>query len=127
MTCVSLLGHGYNALQARMGKEGGQEWQEEVSLLFAPSFKKIANGEVLVAKASDLISQIDQCRALTGPWTLEVIYVIPAKDNTSCTIRYVLRSEKAGDFDVIALLKSQNGTHIDQIDEVYYQLEMDAA
>lgn len=127
MTCISLLGRRYNTLQTRMGKEEGQEWQEEVSLLFSSFFKKVANGEILVAKASDLMSQIEQCRALAGAWTIEVIYVIPAKDNTSCTIRYVLRSEKAGDFDVIALLKSQNGIHIDQIDEVYYQLQTKAA
>ncbi|MCE2950775.1 MAG: hypothetical protein ACK5TR_06420 [Alphaproteobacteria bacterium] len=127
MTCISRLGHQYNALQMRMGQEDQQGWQNEIPLLFSPTFKKIANGEVLVEKGSDLLPQIDQCRALAGPWTIQVKAVTPAKNNKSCTIRYVLCSQKAGDFDVIALLDSADGRYIDQIDEVYYHLPSSAA
>lgn len=49
-------------------------------------------------------------------------YIIPSADNKQCVIRYILSTDKGGNYDIMAVLSSVDGKKIDLIDEVYYQI-----
>ncbi len=117
---IKSLGFQYNALQMKMGTEEDQSWFETIDALFSENFTKIANGEVLVKARSELHKQIIKCREGAGLWKIKEKKVIPSADNKQCTIRYTISTEKAGSFDVIAILSSANGLQIDSIDEIFY-------
>lgn len=57
-----------------------------------------------------------------GSWNIQVNQIFPSYDNKICVIRYIISTEKVGSFDVMALLKSDNGQTIDAIDEIFYQI-----
>lgn len=119
---IQELGHQYNAIQKEMGRPGTSGWVSTLPTLFSSQFHKIANGTVLVQNRSELEKQILQCREDAGPWQIEEKEMIPSQDNSKCTLRYVISTEKAGKFDVIAILSSTNGRQIDSVDEVFYQI-----
>jgi hypothetical protein len=90
--------------------------------LFSPQSKKIINGKEAVGKRSDLEKQLTDIRAVVDGWTeITDIFTIPSADGKSCTFRYLLNAPKVGWFDIIAVLCSSDGEHIDLIDEIYYQ------
>jgi hypothetical protein len=76
-----------------------------------------------VKERAELNSQIIQCRKDAGPWKIEEKEILPSKDNQSCTLRYIIATENAGSFHVIAILQSKDSLHIDSIDEVYYKID----
>ena len=53
---------------------------------------------------------------------MDIKYVIESATGQNYVIRYILVTEKLGDFDVMALVGSLDGVKIDFIDEVYYQV-----
>ncbi len=120
---IQKLAERYNALQSKMNYLKPEEYSDEISNLFSDHFSKTANGEVLVSERSVLEAQIEDCREEFGSWSIEVDAVIPSQDNKMCTIRYKVLTQKAGTFDVIALLKSEDGIKIDSINEIYYQMK----
>ncbi|HQS84061.1 MAG: hypothetical protein B7Y25_03805 [Alphaproteobacteria bacterium 16-39-46] len=67
-----------------------------------------------------LFSQLKGAKDFAGKWTILSQEIIPSKDNIQCTLRYYLDSEKAGRFEVIAIISAPNG-QIERIEEVYYQ------
>lgn len=110
----------YNEFQHQLGQGVEQDYESIINALFAPDFTKIANGDILVSNRSQLFSQCKNCRDMAGKWTIQSTDIIPSSDNTQCTIRYMLTSEKAGQFDVIAIMSISNGL-INRVDEIYYQ------
>lgn len=122
MLSIKELGAQYNALQMEMGASENQSWLENINLLFSEKFTKRVNGELLVATRSELENQIIKCREDIGSWKIQEKEIIPSKDNQVCTIQYIISTEKAGDFEVIAILKSSNAKQIDSINEIYYQI-----
>jgi len=122
MLSIKELGVQYNALQMEMGASESPNWLENIDLLFSEKFTKRVNGKFLVTTRSELENQIIKCREDIGSWKIQEKEIIPSKDNQTCTIQYVISTEKAGDFEVIALLKSSNAKQIDSIDEIYYQV-----
>lgn len=122
---VSLLAEKYNKFQQDVGQgtHGGGDlsvFEEVVNTLFSSQFKKVANGSELAGDRAQLLPQLKAVKDFAGNWQVDSQLVIPSQDNTKCTIRYFLNSEKAGRFDVIAILTSSNG-QIDRVDEVFYQ------
>lgn len=122
MLPIKELGVQYNALQMEMGASENQSWLENINLLFSEKFTKRVNGELLVATRSELENQIIQCHKDIGSWKIREKEIIPSKDNQTCVIQYIISTEKAGDFEVIAILKSSNAKEIDSINEIYYQI-----
>ncbi len=121
---IKILAERYNEFQHQLGQGVEQDYETIINALFSPEFTKIANGDVLVTNRSQLLSQCKNCREMAGKWTIQSTGIIPSADNAQCTIRYLLNSEKAGQFDVIAIMSLSNGL-IDRVDEVYYQPEND--
>ncbi|MBX9585976.1 MAG: hypothetical protein K2X50_01845 [Gammaproteobacteria bacterium] len=119
---IKVYAERYNEFQHQLGQGVEQDYEAIITELFSPEFKKTANGDVLVSNRSQLFSQCENCREMAGKWTIQSTDIIPSADNTQCTIRYLLTSEKAGQFDVIAIMTISNGL-IDRVDEVYYQPE----
>ncbi len=120
---LRILGQRYNALQQQFGDLTQSDWSQEIENLFSENFSKTANDQVLVAKRADLQPQILALRgAGVGGWTIKVRDVIPSVDGYSCTLDYVLHTDNAGSFHVIAILSSDDGMHIDAVREVYYQM-----
>lgn len=90
--------------------------------LFSPTFEKIANGTVLVANRDALAQQMCDVRGFAGSWRVIDKPTIASTCGTQCVLRFVLETEKAGAFEVMAHLLSRDGVHIDRIDEIYYQM-----
>jgi ribonuclease I len=118
---IQMLAKHYNAIQIRMGNSTNTAWAKDINDLFSENFTKTANGQVLVNNRSELQQQITTCIEGAGLWTIQEKDIIPSKDGQKCTIRYIISTEKAGTFDVMALLTSADGQKIDSVDEVYYQ------
>lgn len=119
---ISTLAASYHEFQHKFGQNEDQDYETIIPSLFSPDFKKIANGKELVSDRTKLLSQLMDAKNFAGKWTILPEETIPSKDNTKCTIRYLLNSEKGGQFEVIAILSAPNG-QIEHIEEVYYQKE----
>lgn len=116
------IAQAYNAFQKKYGQ--ASMWADHAifNTLFSSSFKKIANGAELVGSGAEHESQLAQVKGFAGHWDLEEKFIMPAACQTKCMIRYVLKTEKAGNYDVMALIISYDGQKIDVIDEVYYKI-----
>lgn len=90
--------------------------------LFSPTFEKIANGTLLVANRDALAQQMCDVRGFAGNWQVTDKPTVVSCCGTQCVLRFILKTEKAGAFDVMAHLLSRDGAHIDRIDEIYYQM-----
>lgn len=123
MKSIKELGSQYNALQSNIGSSEDKNWEGIINLLFSENFTKVANGETLANSREALKTQIIKCREDAGKWTIHEKELIPSRDNKMCTIHYTISTEKAESFEVIAMLKSENGEKIDSIMEVYYQIK----
>jgi hypothetical protein len=119
---IANLAKSYNNFQNEYGQSMRPDYEEIINELFSADLKKVANGQELVAKREGLGQQLADVKAFAGNWTINANVIIPSIDNKQCTIRYILSTEKAGKFDVIAILSSANGKQIDAIDEIYYQM-----
>ena len=119
---ITLLATRYNDFQHAFGQGDPADDEDILKDLFAPSFTKKVNGVVLVSERSRLLEQLKSVREMTGPWEIRVQDVIPSQDNTKCTLHYIIATEQAGAFDVIAILTAKSGDHIETIEEVYYQV-----
>ncbi|HEV2524651.1 MAG TPA: hypothetical protein VGU44_05925 [Gammaproteobacteria bacterium] len=119
---IIALAKSYNEFQHAFGQGNHLNYADLIQELFSPAFKKIANGNLLVSERSLLLNQLNGVKEMAGIWEIQSRELIPSQDNTKCTISYIISTENAGDFDVIAILSSSNKKHIDSIEEVYYQI-----
>jgi len=119
---IESLAKKYNKFQNDFGQGAAEDFPTIISQLFSPAFTKTANKSVLVPKRDDLNKQLTDVKGFAGNWSINETFLIPSADNTKCTIRYSLVSEKAGTFDVIAVLSSVDSQHIDSVDEIFYQV-----
>jgi hypothetical protein len=119
---ITRLAISYNEFQHAFGQGNTVNYLDLIQDLFSPSFKKIANGNLLVSERSLLFNQLTVVKEAAGVWEIKLRELIPSQDNTKCTISYIIATENAGNFDVIAILSSSNKKHIDSIEEVYYQI-----
>lgn len=119
---VKQLAEKYNEFQNSFGQSKEEDYQKIVEDLFVNSFAKVANNNCLVAKREDLLAQLLEVKNLAGAWKVIEKDTIPSQDNKKCTIRYILETEKAGAFDVIAILSIAPGNKIERIDELFYQM-----
>lgn len=119
---VEQLVQEYHAFQRDFGSFVPKDYTKIIETLFSPQTKKIINGKEAVSKRSDLEKQLTDIRAAVNGW-IEIIdiFTIPSADGKSCTFRYLFNAPKVGWFDIIAVLHSSDGDHIDLIDEIYYQ------
>ncbi|MBX9804218.1 MAG: hypothetical protein K2Y18_00505 [Alphaproteobacteria bacterium] len=120
MMSIQELAQRYNQFQHDFGQGVSHDYEKVINTLFSQNFKKIANGIELLPERAQLLPQLNGVKDFAGTWAIQSQEIIPSFDNMKCTIRYSLKSEKAGEFDVIAILKAHQG-QIEQIDEIYYQ------
>jgi hypothetical protein len=85
--------------------------------------RRSANGQELVGHRQQLIAQLQGIKEFAGNWTINCLDLIVANEENKCTVRYILSSEKAGQFEVIAIITAQNN-RIESIHEVYYQISV---
>lgn len=112
----------YNEFQHNYGTSEELDYDGIINQLFARHFKKIANGKELVGKRDELLAQLSGVKAFAGNWKIEPIFTIVSDCNKKCTIRYILSSEKAASFDIIAVITADDEGKIEFIDEVFYQI-----
>jgi hypothetical protein len=117
---IKILAENYNQFQHDFGQSLSKDYAKEIEGLFTPNVIKVANGNELVDGRASLLPQLNGVKEFAGNWTIHNQEVIPSADNTKCTIRYDLKSEKAGHFEVIAILSAKDG-QIARIEEVFYQ------
>lgn len=109
----------YNAFQNEFGQNNLKEF--EINSLFTENFKKIANGQTLVEKSSNLLSQLTEIKNSAGSWNIEEIEIQPfSNDEKRCLNHYNLNSEKLGSFDVMSIVTVDEDNLITHINEIYY-------
>ncbi len=113
----------YKEFQNSYGQSEKKDFKETIENLFAIKFKKIANGVELVTERDELEKQLASVKVFAGNWIMRENYIIPSADNKQCAIRYILSTDKGGNYDIMAVLSSVDGKKIDLIDEVYYQIQ----
>lgn len=111
----------YNQFQKDVGEHADANIDRVISELFSESFKKIANGSLLVATRDDLKNQLFEVRQHAGKWTIDVKEILAFQDPQRCLMRYHLASVNFGLFDVMATLRANTSGMIAEIDELYYQ------
>jgi len=112
----------YNKFQNDVGQFLDINIDQTISTLFTESFKKTANGALLVGARNELKDQLLSVREHTGKWTINVKELIKFQELPRCWIRYHLKSVKLGTFDIMATLRMSSVGLIEEIDEVYYQV-----
>jgi hypothetical protein len=117
---INTLAERYNQFQHEFGQDLDQDYDDIINHLFASDFKKIANGNELAGERAQLLPQLKGVKEFAGTWSIQCVENIPSADDEKCTIRYYLNSQKAGQFEVIAILSARQGL-IHRIDEVFYQ------
>ena len=119
---IQHLAQQYNDFMSCFGS--GVEIDQSVLIekLFTADFQKIANGIILTLGRKELENQLTEIKEKTGNWTIETKKILPSADNKECTIRFMAETEKAGKFDVLAVLSSEDNLQISKIDEIYYQV-----
>ncbi len=108
----------YNKFQNDFGQNVEQDYDALIEDLFSPESTKTANGQVLVSSSNELKGQLTAIRDMAGGWTMDIKYIIESSTDQNYVIRYILVTEKLGNFDVMALIGSLDGVKIDFIDEV---------
>ncbi|AZL15255.1 hypothetical protein [Rickettsiales endosymbiont of Stachyamoeba lipophora] len=122
---IANLAKQYNAFQHKVGKSLDDSFKQEIPILFAENFKKLVNGVELVSDRSAISKQLADVKLIAGCWVVELKEHLPCIDNIHCTLRYYLITKNLGSFDVIAILKSHDGNLLDEVNEIYYQMDMD--
>lgn len=112
----------YNQFQNDFGQDVGQDYENIIRRLFTPDLEKVANGNKLANERAQLLPQLNSVKDFAGAWSIQTIEIIPSADNTKYTNRYSLKSEKGGQFEIIAILSIREG-QIHRIDEIYYQTQ----
>jgi chemotaxis regulatin CheY-phosphate phosphatase CheZ len=119
---IQHLAQQYNEFMTNFGAATEIDQSQFIEKLFTADFQKIANGIILTLGRKELENQLIEIKKTTGSWTIEPIKISPAANNKECTIRFMAETEKAGKFDVIAILSSEDNVQISKIDEIYYQV-----
>lgn len=120
---VKEMAQTYNQFQQDYGQENSKDYDALIEKIFAPDFQKIANGVCLVDSRSKLLFQLSEVKHSTGKWrVVEEKELIPAAAEDKCVIRYILETEKAGNFEIITILNIDRENRINKIDEVFYQI-----
>ena len=119
---ISNLAAQYNKFQTEFGAGQDLNYEEKIKLLFTPAFKKIANGKEITSDRSQLYDQLCSVKDSAGNWSITEKEIISSSDNKKCTISYIIKTEKIGVFEVIAILSSPDSKKIHNIYEVYYQV-----
>ena len=96
--------------------------KDMIDSLFSPHFKMIVNGHMVVSSKSNLAPQLQRMLTHFGKRELNIQNIISCADKEQCVVRYFLKIENMGQFDVMAILKSKTGRQIDEIDEIYYKI-----
>lgn len=119
---IQHLAQQYNEFMTYFGAAANINKSLLIEKLFTTDFQKIANGIILTVGRKELENQLTEIKKTTGNWTIEPLKISPAANNKECTIRFMAETEKAGKFDVIAILSSEDNLQINKIDEIYYQI-----
>jgi len=120
---IAELATAYNEFQHSYGQSEEKDYPAVIEKLFSPGFEKTANTQRLVNGRDNLEPQLSSVRAAAEGWNILVKEMIPSADNKKCIISYSLVSKKLGTFDIIAILTSSDGAHIDSVTEVYSVIE----
>jgi hypothetical protein len=80
------LAQRYNEFQNDVGQFLISDMDETISALFSPSFKKIANGSVLVAKREELKDQLTSVLEQAGKWLIDVKETLVFQNSQKCLI-----------------------------------------
>ena len=122
ITAIEQLVKDYHAFQLDFGSFLPKNYTKTIETLFSSQFKKIINGQEAVGNRDGLEKQLTNIRAAVDGWSeITDIFTIPSADGKSCTFRYLFNAPKVGWFDILAIMHSSDGEHIDSIDEIYYQ------
>lgn len=89
---------------------------------FAENCKKVINGDLILATASDFKNHLKEITKVSEGWRIELADKIAANDNKTCVIRYFLSSATLGKFTTIAILRYDHDGLLEEVNEVYHPI-----
>ena len=114
----------YIQFQKDMGKIGGEECLKIIPDVFSADIVKITDGHKHATGHTGLEKHCMELRNLYSTWHVNVKSQVVSDDKKSATIIYEITTDKAGVFEVVAFLKFTEDRKIQEINESYYQLEI---
>lgn len=86
--------------------------------IWAENCQKITNGNVLYKKGSSFLTQLQEARKLAGKWQVDLKEVLTEEQGRMSAVRYDLKSEVYGSFQVCAFLTFDDNNLLIEINEV---------
>lgn len=123
MKSLADIGRSYLDLLKRIGVERTKEYAQEVESLFAPSCKKIVNGEVWYESRDDFLPQLLSTGKAAGLWNIQNLAIIPGIDGKTVVIHFIAPTENIGIWNAITILRCNEQQKIIEIDEIFNSYE----
>jgi hypothetical protein len=123
MKNTAVVGKNYAALLNQIGAEQTLSHEKAVSLLCAPHCKKIVNGAVWFEERDRFLPQLLSTGEKVGFWSIELLDVIPGKDDRTVVVRFLVHTEKSGVWNTMVILRCNDQLLITEINEVFNSYE----
>lgn len=123
MKSLELVGMGYIELLNQIGAAQNLSHAKNVSLLIAPSCKKIVNGALWFEGVEHFLPQLLSTGEKVGFWSIEPLDIIPGKDERTVVVRFLVHTEKAGIWCTFVSLRCNDQLLITEINEVFNSFE----
>ena len=123
MKTLASIGKDYIALVHEMGNKENGSYEKRVLSLCTPDCKKIVNGAVWYEGAKNFVPQLVSTKEKVGLWTMETLDIIPGKDDRTVVVRFIVRTEKAGIWNTLVILRCNDQLLIEEINEIFNSYE----
>lgn len=114
----------YIQFQQAMGKTSGEDCLKMIPDIFSQDVIKNTDGHVRVKGIQELEKHCAELRNTYNNWHLSMKSQKVSDDKKTATVTYEIISDKAGVFEVVSHLKFGENQKIIEIDESYYQMEV---
>ena len=115
---LKVLAATYCALLNGVGTATESDLAGNIEVLFSPEFIKTSCGRVVARGRGELLWQLREWYKVHGGWTVEALETTPHPDGVHCRIVYLWFTKHSGAREVVVTFSSQDGVHIDAMDEV---------
>ncbi len=116
---VESVGKDYIALLNRIGAHQNLSYMKDVEALCAPNVVKIVNGEVWFKNVADFLPQLIKTGKDIGFWNMEALDIIPGKDDRTVVLRFIVKTEKGGNWMTMVIIRCNGDLRITEIKEVF--------
>ena len=88
----------------------------------ASDIKKFINGSLVCNNRAEVIKQLADVKSIAGEFNIQCQNTIENTGKRESSLRYQLSSKTMGEFITIAILKFDEAQKLQEIDEIYHQI-----